>query len=66
MQSAGTEIIADHSVLHLKLEAPMSELEVDDPVADVFPGAGENSYGLLQLKQAIANAKNDPKLKVST
>ncbi len=63
VQSAGTEeIIADHSVLHLKLEAPISELEVDDPVADVFPGAGENSYGLLQLKQAIANAKNDPKI----
>jgi protease-4 len=64
IQSAGTEeVIADNSVLHLKLEAPISELEVDDPVADVFPGAGENSYGLLQIKQAIRNAKDDPKIK---
>jgi len=63
LQSAGSEeIIADHSVLHLKLEAPISELEVDDPVADVFPGAGENSYGLLQIKQVIKHAKDDPKI----
>ena len=37
--------ISDHSVLHLKFEAPISELEVEDPLAEVFPGAGSQSYG---------------------
>jgi len=55
--------IEDNSVLHLKLTSPISEMEVDNPILDLFPGAGEQGVGLLQLKLAIAHAKNDGKIK---
>ena len=55
--------VADNSVLHLRLEAPITELEVEDPLAEIFPGAGDQSIGLMQLKQAIHYAKTDPKIK---
>ncbi|CAN5223222.1 signal peptide peptidase SppA [soil metagenome] len=61
--SEGRVAINDNSVLHLKLEAPITELEVEDGVAEIFPGVGAQSYGLLQLKEAIAFAKTDPKIK---
>ncbi len=54
--------VADSSVLHLRLEAPITELELDDPIADVFPGATEQSYGLLKVKEVIRHAKSDPKI----
>lgn len=56
------EQVADNSVLHLRLEAPITELELDDPIADVFPGATEQSYGLLKVKEVIRHAKSDPKI----
>lgn len=55
--------ITDNSVLHLKLESPISEQEVEDPLSELFPGAGDQSIGLIQLKQAIENAKTDSKIK---
>jgi protease IV len=55
--------IADNSVLILNLETPITELEVDDPLAEAFPGASEQNIGLIQLKQAIAHAKDDAKIK---
>jgi len=54
--------ISDNSVLHLRLEAPITELELDDPIADIFPGAAEQSYGLLRVKEVIRHAKSDPKI----
>lgn len=54
--------VGDNSVLHLRLEAPMTELELDDPLADAFPGAAEQSLGLLRIKQVIRHAKTDPKI----
>ncbi|MBS1976282.1 MAG: signal peptide peptidase SppA [Bacteroidetes bacterium] len=57
------EVIGDNSVLHLKLENPISELELEDPIAELFPGAAEQSHGLLQIKEAIRHAKSDPKIK---
>lgn len=54
--------IADGSVLHLRLEAPMTELELDDPFAEVFPELADQSYGLLRIKQVIEEAKSDPKI----
>ncbi len=54
--------VADNSVLHLRLDAPIAELELDDPVAEVFPGAAEQSLGLLRIKQVIRHAKTDPKI----
>lgn len=63
LSKEGLEDIAENSVLHLKLEAPMTELELDDPLAEIFPGAANQSIGLLQLKQVIGHAKTDPKIK---
>jgi protease IV len=63
LSSSNEVTIADNSVLYLKLEAPISELEVDDPITELFPGAGEPGIGLLQLRQAIAHAKEDAKIK---
>jgi len=56
------EIIGDNSVLVLKLNTPITELEIDDPLAELLP-SGQKGIGLIQLKQAIANAKEDPKIK---
>jgi protease-4 len=55
--------ITEDSILHLKLEAPISELELEDPFAEVLPGAAEQSHGLIQIKQSIEHAKNDPHIK---
>lgn len=57
------EVITDNSVLHLKLESPITEQEVEDPLSELFPGVGDQSIGLIQLKQAIENAKSDDKVK---
>jgi len=58
-----TVVVADNSVLHLRLEAQISELELDDPLAELFPAAAEQTLGLLRIKQVIAHAKTDPKIK---
>lgn len=56
-------VITDNSVLHLRLESPITEQEVEDPLSELFPGAGNQSIGLIQLKQAIETAKTDNKIK---
>lgn len=62
--SIGSEqvIVNDNSVLHIRLDRRISELEVEDPLADVLPGTAEERIGLMQLKQAIRKAKGDPKI----
>lgn len=52
-----------NSVLSLKLNNPISELELEDPIADLFPEAADRTMGLIQIKQAIANAKDDENIK---
>lgn len=53
-----------NSVLHLELDVPITELEQPDPFDGLpIPGAGEGNIGLIQLKEAIANAKNDANIK---
>lgn len=54
--------VADNSVLHLRLEAPITELELDDPLADVFPEVADQSLGLLRIRKVIERAKEDPKI----
>lgn len=56
--------IADNSVLHLKLDAQISELQQEDPFAGL-PIVGSNvpKVGLLQLKEAIKHAKTNDKIK---
>ena len=51
--------IKPNSVLSLKLNYPISELELDDPIASILPEAADNSMGLMQLKITIAKAKAD-------
>ncbi|MFZ1808793.1 MAG: signal peptide peptidase SppA [Cyclobacteriaceae bacterium] len=61
--SSGNEVaVSDNSVLYLDLAAPIVEQAVDDPVAEMITG-GQQSIGLLQLKEAIAFAKNDTKIR---
>ncbi|MCW5911779.1 MAG: signal peptide peptidase SppA [Cyclobacteriaceae bacterium] len=56
-------IVKDQSILHLKLDGPITENEAEDPFEDLpIPGA-VSSTGLLPLKRAISHAKNDPKIK---
>ncbi|MEQ8363734.1 MAG: signal peptide peptidase SppA [Cyclobacteriaceae bacterium] len=60
--SSGKEVtVGDNSVLYLDLAAPVVEQAVDDPVAEMI--GGQQSIGLLQLKEAIASAKNDSKIR---
>jgi len=47
-----------NTVLHLKLTKPIQERETEDPFAAFFPGA-TNSMGLIELKEALAYAKDD-------
>jgi protease-4 len=55
--------VADNSVLHLKLDAQITELQADNPFEGLpFPGNDDQKVGLLQLKQAIAHAKDDDKI----
>src|SRR5688500_17157957 len=57
-------IIAENSVLHLKLDAQINEMQQENPLAGLpIPGGDVQKIGLLQLKQAIANAKNDDKIR---
>lgn len=51
--------ISAKSVLHLKLNYPITELELEDPISDIFPEATDKTIGLIQLKEAIENAKTD-------
>ena len=54
--------IDEQSVLVLNLNGPITELELDDPIADLIPEASDRSMGLLQLTGAIRHAKEDSKI----
>jgi signal peptide peptidase SppA, 67K type len=57
-------VVANNSVLHLKLDGPITEMQREDALAGLpIPGVASGSVGLLQLKQAIAKAKEDDKIK---
>lgn len=56
-------IVSENSVLHLNLDVEITEQQVENPFAGVPVLGGETpNVGLLQLKQAIKNAKTDPKI----
>src|SRR5690606_28095555 len=55
--------VKPNSVLHLELDGPINELQLNDPLAGLFPGAGERNIGLMQLKMAIEKAKSDDNIK---
>lgn len=55
-------IVSENSVLQLNLDAQITEQQAENPFAGMF-GSEPPNVGLLQLKQAIKNAKTDPKIK---
>ena len=57
--------IKDNSILHLKLNKPLIEIEgEDDPLAELpIFGEDHNSIGVVQLKNVLANAAKDSKIK---
>jgi protease-4 len=55
-------MVKENSVLHLKLDVPITENEIDNPLEGLpIPGA-ETPLGLLPFKKAIAHAKDDAKI----
>lgn len=59
--SSGSDsaVVESGSVLRLRLDIPLTELEAEDPLAGLIPGAAEQSAGLLQLLEAIRKAAAD-------
>ena len=57
-------VIAEGSVLHLKIDRPIVERKSDDPLEALSEvlGDGQGSIGLKELKEAIASAKTDEKV----
>ncbi|MBS1557850.1 MAG: signal peptide peptidase SppA [Bacteroidetes bacterium] len=56
--------VSENSVLHLKLNGNITEVETDNPLEGLpIPGADEVNTGLLPLKQTIAHAKTDQAIK---
>ncbi|HZX74468.1 MAG TPA: signal peptide peptidase SppA, partial [Cyclobacteriaceae bacterium] len=62
LTSENQMVVSDNSVLHLKLDNPITEQEYEDPISDIYPQAGNQSIGLIQLKQVLINAKTDSKI----
>lgn len=57
-------IIGSNSILHIDLDGPINELEVEDPLAGLpLPGTSEQNVGLLQLIRTIEHARNDDNIK---
>ncbi len=64
--SGGEEImVKESSVLRLDLDVPIIEIEREDPFAglSIFGASSPKPIGLVQLRQTIAHAKKDPKIK---
>jgi protease-4 len=55
-------VVKENSVLQLDLDAQITEQQIENPFEGLF-GNSVPKIGLLQLKQAISNAKTDPKVK---
>jgi protease-4 len=55
-------VIADNSVLHLRLDAPIVENRGDDELSGFPFGPPVPMIGLIQLKEAIKQAKTDDKI----
>jgi protease IV len=53
-------VVSDNSVLQLKLNGRITEMEVEDPFEGLpIPGVEEPTIGLIQLKKALFHAKSD-------
>lgn len=57
-------VVLNNSVLHLNLDVQITEQEIENPFGDLPVLGNEiNNIGLLQFRDVIAHAKNDPKIK---
>lgn len=56
-------MVEDNSVLYLKLSGVLVERVPDDPFQDLFPASGPRLLSLIDLLNAIGEAKDDPKIK---
>ena len=56
--------VAENSVLHLNLNVPIAEMEIENPLDGLpIPGNEDSPIGLIELKNAIAHAKTDEAIK---
>ena len=62
--NGNTEVaINENSVLHLKLDVPISEGEIENPFEGLpLPGANDPTIGLLHFKHVIKTAAKDAKI----
>jgi protease-4 len=57
-------LVEENSVLVLKLDAKITEMQQENPLAGLpIPGGDVQNVGVLQLKEAIAHAKEDALIK---
>jgi len=63
VQMEAPVVVEDNSVLFIKLDKQISELEVESPIAAFIPTADNESLGLIELRDAIRYAKTDDKIK---
>ena len=64
MSAEKQTVVQENSVLHLKLDAQVSELQRENPLAGLpVPGGDVHHIGILQLKETIAHAKKDDNIK---
>jgi protease-4 len=63
VQMEAPVVVEDNSVLFIKLDKEISELEVESPIAEFLPAADNESLGLIELRDAIRYAKTDEKIK---
>jgi len=54
--------VKDNSVLHLKLDVPIAENEIENPLEGLPIIGAESQLGLLPFKRVISNAKDDSKI----
>ncbi|MEM9857542.1 MAG: signal peptide peptidase SppA [Bacteroidota bacterium] len=54
-------VVEKNSILHIRLNKPITEIERDNPFENLFPGT--ETLGLVQLKESIAEAAIDDNIK---
>lgn len=55
-------LVKQNSVLHLKLNKPISEIEFENPFDGIGIVSNSSTIGLVQLKETIMEAKEDNKI----
>ena len=57
-------VVGENSILHLELDGQINEMQQENPLAGLpVPGGDVRKIGLLQLKQVIADAKDNDRIR---